>query len=75
MGRVTSPGGIGNPAPIFLKGNQMRKKLPVFSQRTSSRLLSILLQRAVRDMRYQGLTDRAIARRLEIPRWMVRTIS
>ncbi len=58
----------------FTKEYQMKKKLPTFSERTSSRLTAVLLRHVVKDMRFTGLTDRAIARKLELPRWMVRAV-
>ncbi len=51
------------------------KKARRFNIETLERLTIAMLNNQVNDMRHNGLTDRAIARKLNLPRWMVRMVS
>lgn len=44
------------------------------SAATLDEVVVALLTNQVRDLRRTGLTDRAIARKLNLPRWIVRSI-
>lgn len=45
-----------------------------FNTATLEKLVVSLLITQVNDMRQAGLTDRAIARKMKLPRWIIRAI-
>lgn len=47
---------------------------PSFKFATVEKIVVALLASNVTTMRQQGLTDRAIARKLNLPRWIVRAV-
>lgn len=52
-----------------------RKVVQRFTPRMSSRIVTALLNSKVNELRHLGLTERAIARKLGIPRWAIRTVN
>jgi hypothetical protein len=50
------------------------KGLLALSNATKDSLIVALLIERVNDMRHAGLTDRAIARKLNLPRWVIRGV-
>ncbi len=51
------------------------KRLPEFNPQSAKRLLAALVVDKVMELRQLGMSDRAIARKLGVPRWMVRVVS
>lgn len=51
-----------------------RKMKKHFKLEVLERMIVALINNTVHDMRHNGLTDRAIARKLELPRWMIRMV-